>query len=312
VFLFRGVGKGEYAVPTKLTYAAGGPVNAGHASAVAVADWNRDGLLDLVIGNLDGEVWFVPNVTSDGKLAFGSNMKVLVGRSRIRVTGDAGPFVADWDGNGIPDLLLGASDGSVTFYRGSGKEGVPTLEEAGVLIPPLPEDMSHATTIQYDVDPNSGHLRMPALTRPWIRTKPAVHDWNGDGRLDLLVGDFAPMTGPEPRLTDAQQKERDELENKLKRVNDEISKRHSKARNDARREVESGKASPDRRDGSEWLEEKANEILRGDQQYLDLVPQAEAIRAKLKPFQAEFSIHGFVWVYLRTSPTPVEPTKRNP
>jgi hypothetical protein len=216
------------------------------------------------------------------------------------VTGDAGPFVADWNGDGIPDLFLGADDGSVTVYRGSGKEGTPNLSEEEVLVPPLPEDMSHATEIRCELDPSTGHVRMPELDRPWIRTKPAVADWNGDGKPDLLVGDLVHLRGPEPRLTDAQKREKDELDGKSKKVSAEISKLSSKARAEARKELGSRDTSSDDVDSADQVEERTSEILSKDPRYRELYVQGEEIWSKLKPYQAEFSAHGYVWVYLRT------------
>jgi hypothetical protein len=49
------------------------------------------------------------------------------------------PFAADWDGDGRPDLLVGAGDGSVLWYRNVRSTGSPELAAAQVLIPPPQE-----------------------------------------------------------------------------------------------------------------------------------------------------------------------------
>jgi hypothetical protein len=60
IHLFRGVEKG-FAASEVLRHAGGKKVNVGRASAPAVADWDADGDLDLLVGDVDGRVHFVPN-----------------------------------------------------------------------------------------------------------------------------------------------------------------------------------------------------------------------------------------------------------
>ena len=299
IYFFKGLGKGQYAQRTKLVSPDGRSISVGDASAVAVADWNRDGLPDLVIGNIDGEVWLVANESRDGKLVFGSKHKLSADGRNIHVVGDAGPFVVDWDADGIPDLLLGANDGSVTFYRGSGKTGEPSLKEDQVLVPPLPEDMSHAITIQCELDPSTGHLRAPHATRPWIRTKPAVFDWNGDGKPDLLVGDLVYWNGPEPVLSDEQKKEKAELDAKAKLLSKEQSAISLKAQNQALADINARVDRLNGEDRSDQIEERWTEILSKDEHYRDLRARGQELWKRGNLFRAEFSAHGFVWVYLR-------------
>jgi hypothetical protein len=145
----------------------------GTASAVHAADWDGDGDLDLVVGDIRGSLWLVPNDGTAKKWAFGPHRPLAAGGKVARVEGDAGPCVADWDGDGRPDLLVGAGDGSVTFFRNGGEGKAVALEDGRVLVPPLGKD-------------NAG------TNRSGMRAKVCVADWNGDGRPDLLVGDFAP------------------------------------------------------------------------------------------------------------------------
>ena len=50
----------------------------------------------------------------------------------IKVAGDAAPVAADWDGDGVLDLLVGAEDGSVVWYRNAGTPRAPKLERPGL------------------------------------------------------------------------------------------------------------------------------------------------------------------------------------
>ena len=60
IYVFNRKRNGVYLAPAKLT-AGGKPLNVGKASAVAVTDWNGDGALDLIVGNIDGQVQLIPS-----------------------------------------------------------------------------------------------------------------------------------------------------------------------------------------------------------------------------------------------------------
>src|SRR5439155_23585057 len=90
----------------------------GCASSVAVADWNGDGLLDLIVGDIQGHVSVYLNQGTKQQYAFGKPTRLKANGKEIAVPqGDAGPCVADWDGDGLADLIVGCGDGSVIFYR---------------------------------------------------------------------------------------------------------------------------------------------------------------------------------------------------
>ncbi len=81
-----------------------------------VADWDQDGDLDLLVGSADGSVSLYQNdgtkqkpalrspvkLVSETKAVYGSNAPKTVERgTRTKVC------VADWNGDGLPDLLVG-------------------------------------------------------------------------------------------------------------------------------------------------------------------------------------------------------------
>src|SRR5262249_42289078 len=109
----------------------------GTASAVHAVDWNGDGKIDLLVGDIGGSVYLVLNEGTAKKYAFGRGNQLQTGGKPLRVNGgDAGPFAADWDGDGKLDLLVGAGDGSVWFYRNIGTAKEPELAAGVQLIPP--------------------------------------------------------------------------------------------------------------------------------------------------------------------------------
>jgi hypothetical protein len=141
----------------------------GTASAVHAADWDGDGDLDLIVGEIGGNVYLVPNEGTAKAWAFGKERQLTAGGKPLRVEGDAGPFVADWDGDGKADLLVGAGDGSVSLFRNVGTAKEPKLAAAQQLVSP--------GEAHYGAD-------APQEPRRGMRAKVCVADWNGDGRLD--------------------------------------------------------------------------------------------------------------------------------
>ena len=100
---------------------------------------------------------------------FGARQRIYAGGKPLTAPdGDAHPLAVDWDGDGVLDLLVGCGDGSVLFCKGvrSSASGPPTLQA------PVP---------------------LMAAGKPIKvggRAKLCVCDWNNDGQLDLLIGDF--------------------------------------------------------------------------------------------------------------------------
>jgi hypothetical protein len=95
-------------------------VSSGRAS-VAVVDLNDDGRKDLVLGNTEGQLVFYPNVGTDAAPLFDGSQLLEARGTVIDLSGipRSRPFVADVNGDGALDLLVGAEDGLVRQYLGS-------------------------------------------------------------------------------------------------------------------------------------------------------------------------------------------------
>jgi hypothetical protein len=178
VYLFKRKPNGAFAASTVMKSGSGSSIHVGRAAAVAVADWNGDGAMDLIIGNIDGAVFLVPNTGTASRPSFGKAQAMKADRVEIKAAGgDAGPCVADWDGDGKVDLLLGSGNGDVTWHRNIGTRTEPRLGSSAVLI----SGPGHGA---------SSDSAFSNPTAPGSRTKLHVADWNGDKRQDLIVGDF--------------------------------------------------------------------------------------------------------------------------
>jgi len=147
-------------------------------------DWDGDGHLDLVVGNFAGTFyWFKGE--SKGKFRPKPEL-IMNGKEPLKIDGHhSDPFVIDWDGDGALDLLSGSSNGGVQWARNrAGKGKPPDLGPFEWLIKP-------GRTIEY-----GQLLSEEELTGPTNATRVWVADVNGDGKLDLLVGDSVTLIAP--------------------------------------------------------------------------------------------------------------------
>ena len=189
LYFFKGSADGTFAKGEFINGADGNPVNVGPAAAVFAADFDGKGLLDLVIGNIQGEVFLLQNLAGTrAQPKFAQPKKLRLGNDQ-QVQGDAGPCIADWDGDGKLDLIVGDNSGAVRLYRNQSRERTPDFANARILV--------KATSQNYEAPAKEGAATVGT------RTKPHVADFNGDGRLDLLVGDVS-YTEPAPAKPIAQ------------------------------------------------------------------------------------------------------------
>ncbi|MEN8149421.1 MAG: VCBS repeat-containing protein [Planctomycetota bacterium] len=270
-----------------------------------VMDWERDGDLDIVSGDIDGSISLVRNGSGDKALKFDKVEKLEAGGAKISTPGgNSGPVVVDWDGDGKRDLVVGCGDGSVLFFRNTAEKGEPVFAAAETLLP-----ISNTWRARGRKDgPSSPH---------GYRSKLAVADWNGDGKLDLLVGDAYSITGKEPELTEEQEKQRDELLAEQKELQAKMQPFYEHWRKQyevwyakIRKEMGLDTELPTR-EFFETLEgetrtrffDLVRKCQREDPKYAEYNALQEEMRKiwpKLRPFQAPRRTAGFVWLYART------------
>ncbi len=234
----------------------------GTASVVHAADWDNDGDHDLIVGDIKGNVYLVPNEGSATKMAFGPEIPLQVDDQDIRVPGgDAGPVVVDWDADDDLDLVVGCGDGSVVLFRNAGNRSKPVLEPA--------EELVAAGNIEY------GPQARPEPVRG-IRSKVCVTDYNDDGRMDLLVGDVATVGNPPSAIGEAEQLEQEQRKQEL----NELQTRY--------RELVEKLVGPERVKDESELPAVRKELETCQE-------QMAKIRARLPE---EYSMHGWVWLFL--------------
>jgi len=159
-------------------------------------DWDGDGDEDLICGNTSGNIGFFENLDGGSPPKWANPVLLKAGGKTIRI--QAGPngsiqgpceaqwgyttlYVADWDHDGLPDLVVNSIWGKVVWYRNTGARKVPELAEAAPIKvewtgkPPRPSW-------------NWWDPKGKELATQW-RTTPCVADWDKDGLNDLVMLD---------------------------------------------------------------------------------------------------------------------------
>src|SRR5262249_6890584 len=211
----------------------------------------------------------------------GAAKKLQADGQEIKVPdGDAGPVAADWDGDGLLDLIVGCGDGSVIWYRNIGTKSEPKLAAGRTLVAAPPQ-----------------RDREKPADKPvrGTRAKVCVCDFNGDGRPDLLVGDFSYSPGEEPNLTEADRKARDEAQKAM----EEVARKYQPQIQEYFRlqKAPPGETAAARTEREKKLKE-AQEKLREYQ--AAMAPHQQT----LMKFTARPRYAGYVWVYLRQPARP--------
>jgi len=145
-------------------------------------DWDRDGDVDLVVGDEDGRVALIENL---GKLhddrtpVFAAPRYFQQQAETLKSGALATPFGVDWDGDGDTDIVSGNTAGYLEFFENlSGPKVTQPRWAAPVQL------TAGGKVFRVMAGPN-GSIQGPAEAK-WGYTTLNVADWDHDGDLDIV------------------------------------------------------------------------------------------------------------------------------
>jgi hypothetical protein len=277
-----------------------------HATNVTWMAFNDDDRLDLILGNNSGQlfVWTAQEdnmgfslpgmplfnrmsllkqrlppmefMMSDGNTPYpdkGPPNEITLNDEQVLPDGDAhsAPVAADWDGDGVCDLLVGSYSGRVYFLRNTGKPGAPQFKTRERLL---------------DAGQRVQWLSAHADGGPGIRSQLQAADYNLDGKMDLLVGYYSESRVPRKNLTKAERKS-------LQGIREQLAQLNRQAGNSG--EGTAATAAPRLN-----LNERAELLKQISEVEKRMIPLLEPVVKDKDSGEVKNSQqHGQVWVYLR-------------
>ncbi len=151
-----------------------------------MADYNFDGLVDLLCGSSRGAVLWYENLGTRSQPRYAIARLLFQSDGRAIDPGFLStPAWTDWDSDGKFDLLLGAAKGWVYFYRNVGTKAAPLYEDQGPLQLNGADLRSPAEPVPEVAGPNGESIYKEDY-EPLVETV----DWDVDGHQDLLLGGY--------------------------------------------------------------------------------------------------------------------------
>jgi FG-GAP-like repeat len=243
-----GYGVPEYAAPRSVL-GEKALIYTGSLPVLNSVDWDGDGATDIITGNSEGKILFFRNhgttLAPDFRpgeplTANGETIHVQQGYTALQGPDEArwgylSPVVADWNGDGLPDILASDARAQHTVYLNHGTKNQPQLAAPQSLYcdglevhgswrvrPGAARWGSRMAYVALDDDDqfhlywriddfnlrDGGKLRLEdgtAISANFLpaggtgRTKFTLADWDGDGVMDILAG--TPRHGSVPNPT---------------------------------------------------------------------------------------------------------------
>ena len=134
-------------------------------------DWNDDGKKDIISGSKSGHVFVYLNRGTNQEPVFDIDMAFRI--PYVKVEGESDPCIVDWNNDGKKDLLVGQGSGEVFKFKNRGTNQQPLFAAV---------QASDEQVFVEEQKLNNGDLDVGDYSSP------AMVDWNGDGKNDLVVG----------------------------------------------------------------------------------------------------------------------------
>jgi hypothetical protein len=215
-----------------------------------VVDWTGNGVMDIIAGYSDGRILLHENMGTNELPAFQPGVPVVAGGREIYVQpgysrslqdpnesrwGYVSPTVADWNGDGLPDILMNDATSEHQVFMNRGKLGSPLLDHGIPLyvkgmelfgtwrvkpaVAKMGERMAYVILdgddelhLYWRIDDynledggkltlaDGSYIRGNFLDAGGSgRAKLNLVDWNGNGKMDLVIGTPRHGSFPDPQ-----------------------------------------------------------------------------------------------------------------
>ena len=171
-------------------------------TTVGVADWDGDGLLDILTNSIWGRVLWYRNVGSPRRPRFAGERPVRVdwpdtppkpawnwwnpGKRELVSQWRTRPVPVDWNADGLMDLVMLDHEGYLAWFRRTQHDNEAILLPGARIF--LSKPVSEYDRQHRALNEQPGPLR---LNSGWAgksgRRKIDVVDWDADGKLDIIV-----------------------------------------------------------------------------------------------------------------------------
>ena len=171
-------------------------------------DWDGDGDTDILSGNTAGTIEYFENLGLVAEKSKNENTRLPSWAAPVPLSAGGRPFrvmagknlsiqgpaeakwgyttlnVADWDADGLPDIIFNSIIGKVEWLKNIGTRDRPNLALPTAIEVEWPESLSEPPKPAWTWWTPQGK----ELVTQW-RTTPVVHDFNQDGLVDLAMLD---------------------------------------------------------------------------------------------------------------------------
>lgn len=243
----------------------------------------------MILGHIQGPVKYFENT---GAMNF-------VDRGALKVNGknldanDGGPCITDWTGDGKLDLLLGDDGGSVRLFESKAKGSLD-------LVPGKPAFLIKSTSNAWEPRKTGAKTSSGlSINQPGARTKPYAADWNSDGKLDLIVGDYLQIAANKKPLTAAQKKELASARKETQGLGNKLSERYRVVQAKVMKKLGIKSFDNMTREKMDAFSKAYAEETEKDPDFRKLQERNQALYRRIGELEGRPQDAGFVWVYLR-------------
>jgi hypothetical protein len=126
-YINKGTASDPYLVDAGYVQVGESNLDVGYYSKPTTADWNQDGLFDVIVGSGSGFVLLCINDGTPSAPHFSSSEFVEDNGEVLQANGSSSPFLVDLNSDDLPELILGEVYGNIRFYENKGSYGAPVF-----------------------------------------------------------------------------------------------------------------------------------------------------------------------------------------